>query len=131
MLASVLLHMIKAAIPVDFAQRFRTQERFAEQMRYAILFVYDFRDRDSAQLAEIERLPTRGGIEGRAIEIDPLAVSAPVDDIRPKFGQITVVKIKSLGQSSIVIHLGWVAPRTLLANGFSDDLAGDHCILVK
>src|ERR1700682_3425485 len=103
MLASVLLHMIKAAVPIDLTQRFGPQERSAEQMRYAILFVDDFRDRDSAELAEIERLPTRGGIKGRAIEIDPLAVSARVDDMRLKFGQITVVIIKSLGQSSIVI----------------------------
>ena len=97
MLAGVLLHVIEAAVPLDAAPDSADTEWGAEEMDDALAFVHDIQNRDVVHPPAIERLTTRGGIEGGAIEVDTGTVTALIDHIRVELAKVGVGVIQSLG----------------------------------
>ena len=96
MLSGVLLHMIKAPLPIDHAGDFVSLDRRSYLMRDPAVFIHYFRYVGSAQLPEVEGLAARRRIEGRAIEINPAPIGARAHDPGPKFSQVAVVVIKAI-----------------------------------
>ena len=89
MLASVLLHVVPAAGPVDPAFHFgsrRRQRRF-QNVTDSSSSSTTSRTAIAAQRSDVERLAARGRIERSAVEIDALPVVRHGNHLRPKFAQ--------------------------------------------
>ena len=77
MLAGVLLHMVEAALPVDFAVDGASGDFRGCVMHHAVSIggVSNFDDRNTGKSAEIVGLAAGSGIESSAIESDFEAVA--------------------------------------------------------
>ena len=72
MLSGVLLHVIKASLPVNLTLSLRSFQRFFKQMDDLLIFVFkDIEDFNIINCASIMRLSTGGGIEHGLVENDP------------------------------------------------------------
>ena len=77
-LSRMLLHVIEAPSPVDSSSDTIGLERGVEQVGYPVALIYDLSNAHTSQLAGIEGLATRGGIEGRLVEINTPAILGPI-----------------------------------------------------
>ena len=97
MLPGVLLHVIEAAIPIDPSRDSGRAEWGAEEMDDALAFVHHVQNRDVVDPTPVERLTTRSGIEGGAIEVDAGSFTALIDHIRIELAKVGVGVVQSLG----------------------------------
>ena len=101
MLSRVLLHVIEAALPVEpalhLALHLTQPYRGPYYVRDPVAFVHHILDRRAGDRACVEQLPSRSGIERRAVEIDPPAIGRLVHHTGAKLGQIRIGIIQALG----------------------------------
>jgi hypothetical protein len=92
----MLLHVIEAALPVDFGVDFSGRDRGVEDMSHAVFLIDYLDDVRSAQLSSVEGLATGGGIESGAVQIDAPAVAGGFDHTSAKFLEVAVLIVKAL-----------------------------------
>ena|SRR5687767_10458653 len=103
MLTGMLLHVIEAADPIDRALDVADAERIREPVRDAIVLVDDIHDACSADRPGIEWLPSRGRIEGSAIEINGTAIRGTFHDPRRKFTKVGIGVIETFSHQTFAI----------------------------
>src|SRR5690606_6568480 len=98
-LARMLLHMVEAALPVDFACHFVAPQLPLHEMNdRPILAHEDVGDRPAVQRATVGRLPARRGVEAGAVEDDgnePVFFDA-LDDTRAEARLVGVLVIEAI-----------------------------------
>src|SRR5271157_4943606 len=110
MLAGVLLHVVKPPRPIDFPTHPFCLRRLAEDVRNFVSFVNSFEDLDALDGAGTRRLPTRGGVKGRPVEVNFETVGRGfrTKDTCLKFTQIAVGVIEPIGLCH-GIQLPWLS----------------------
>jgi hypothetical protein len=88
MLAGMLLHMVKAAAPIDLPPGSLPYEGGGKQVRNPFAFVNDIGDLYSPKLAGIERLATRSWVEGGLIQVDASGIVRPRYDGRLEIAEV-------------------------------------------
>lgn len=75
-------------------------------MDHSLLFINHFPHARAAERAEIERLPTRSGIERRAIQNHAKSAGPGFNHARAKLAHVTVGVIKTIRGHFDVIEMG-------------------------
>src|SRR4051812_5086111 len=92
--------MVKATRPIDSTTYPCGVERRCQQMGNALTFIDDVDDRNARQLAAVERLATGGRVKGGAIQVDPSAVIALVDDRRLELAEVGIGVVEPFGHET-------------------------------
>jgi len=95
MLSTVLLHMVKAARPVDSAVDFARRDRRVQNVSHPLFFVNHLNHVGPAQRPGIERLAARGRVKRGPVQVNSPPVVRGFDDVRAKLPQVTVLVVKA------------------------------------
>lgn len=100
MLATVLLHVIEAAGPIDATLDLRSVHGRLGDMDNALAFLEDFQDRRIGNPAKVVWLAAGSRIEGGPIQTDAAPVGAPVHNRGREVAQVGIVVVEALGRQT-------------------------------
>jgi hypothetical protein len=105
----MLLHVVKPPRPGDYPTHNFPGRSLGEEVGDLLSFVKGFEELEAGDGPEIRRLATRGGVEGRPVEVDfeTVEYGFRTKDTRLKFTQITIGVIEPIGFG----HLTLVVPK--------------------
>jgi methionine-R-sulfoxide reductase len=124
-LTGMLLHVVKPPGPVDLPINSIAGKRLGQDVRYTVSFVDHLGHLDATQLAGVEQLTARRGIERGLIEIHPPTVPASPYDGRLELAQVGVGIIEPVSHGNPAPR-AWVSDREWYVYSKIGGTVGNH-----
>jgi hypothetical protein len=99
-LSGVLLHVVEAPAPIHRAFHGLGGDRRSHAMGDALVFIHHLHHPRPGDGARIERLPPRGRVEGRTIQIERQPVGGPLHNPRRELAQVGIRVIEAFGHKN-------------------------------